>query len=162
METILIIKTPDHWLHVQRDISHLRRVWWQCLCEGGCEGHSIEQAPEPMPSSDRLWLETLWISFDFREKTVTLAKYMLRSGEYHFSQWVIEGSSDGLIREEPDQRSTQDLNGECIAKRITAIAEMRSLFAIWDFVRLGRTVVEKIIYSFPRLSSSAHFIEMRQ
>ena len=37
-----------------------------------------------------------WICFDFKEKTVRLTKYSLRSGVwFHPLHWVVEGSSDG-------------------------------------------------------------------
>jgi hypothetical protein len=53
-----------------------------------------------------------WISFDFKDRRVSLSHYTLKShnGKLHFPrQWVIEGSDDSTSWTELDSRSTSDL-----------------------------------------------------
>ena len=58
-----------------------------------------------------------WICFDFKDKTVRLTKYSVKSGGCHYlHDWVIEGSNDGSNWQELDRRNTQDLNEKFIAK----------------------------------------------
>jgi hypothetical protein len=60
-----------------------------------------------------------WIQFDFKESSVCLTDYRLKSdghGSHHLVQWEIEGSEDGNGWERIDARNTQDLNGNFITK----------------------------------------------
>ena len=42
--------------------------------------------------------EDSWICFDFKDKTVRLTKYSVKSGGCHYlHDWVIEGSNDGCL-----------------------------------------------------------------
>ena len=48
-----------------------------------------------------------WICFDFKDKTVNLTKYILKSGRSNdLRSWVIEGSNDGRTWDELDRRNT--------------------------------------------------------
>ena len=58
-----------------------------------------------------------WLCFDFKEKTVSLTKYSLKSGEdRHLVRWVMEGSNDGSSWEELDRRDTEELSEPWITK----------------------------------------------
>ena len=80
-----------------------------------------------------------WICFDFKDKTVSLTKYSLKSdgaGGGHLIQWVIEGSNDGGTWEELDSRNTQDLNGKYITKTYDC---QRTRSESYRYLRLRQT-----------------------
>jgi hypothetical protein len=58
-----------------------------------------------------------WIQFDFKDSSICLTDYTLKSGNTnHLLQWTIEGSNDGNAWECIDSQNTQDLNGSYVTK----------------------------------------------
>jgi hypothetical protein len=63
--------------------------------------------------------ENLWISFDFKDRRVSLSHYTLKShpGKGQFpKEWLIDGSNNFESWMELDRRSTRDLVGKSIVK----------------------------------------------
>ena len=98
-----------------------------------------------------------WICFDFKDKTVSLTKYSLKSDGWrwnHLIQWVIEGSNDGGSWEELDSRNTQDLNGNSITKTYDC-QSMRS--KSYRYLRLRQTGKNSSGWDYLRLSEIEFF-----
>jgi hypothetical protein len=81
-----------------------------------------------------------WISFDFKDKSVFLQHYTLKSagfGHHYFTQWEIEGSNDGNTWESLDSRNTRDLCGNYVVKTYECSKSKPEEF--FRFIRMRQT-----------------------
>jgi hypothetical protein len=81
-----------------------------------------------------------WICFDFKDRSVSLQHYTLKSsgqGAHFFVQWVIEGSNDGSTWKSLDIRNTRDLCGNYIAKTYSCPRVKSHEF--FRFIRMRQT-----------------------
>jgi hypothetical protein len=81
-----------------------------------------------------------WICFDFKEKSISLQHYTLKSGsltDHYFIQWAIEGSNDGRTWKSLDSQNTKDLCGDFITKAYKCSASNQNEF--FRFIRMRQT-----------------------
>jgi hypothetical protein len=84
-----------------------------------------------------------WIQFDFKESSVCLMDYRLKSDghdSHHLLQWEIEGSEDGNGWERIDTRNTQDLNGNFITKTFKCTSPESRFYRYIRLVQTGKNL----------------------
>jgi hypothetical protein len=94
---------------------------------------------------DSYWLSlnaaNSWICFDFKENSICLKNYTLKTDRWcltqiHLREWVIEGSNDNSTWTVLDKQNTEDLNGPSLVKTFGCSSESSQFFR---FVRLRQT-----------------------
>jgi hypothetical protein len=80
-----------------------------------------------------------WICFDFKEKSVSLQHYTLKSNNYRYFciEWVIEGSNDGNTWKVLDNRNARDLCGNSLVKTYECSTSKSNEF--FRFIRMRQT-----------------------
>jgi hypothetical protein len=82
-----------------------------------------------------------WIQFDFKDRSVSLSHYALKSDgddSCHLLQWGLSGSNDGNDWTILDERNTQDLNGNYVTKMFRC-NETSSVSQFYRDIRLTQT-----------------------
>jgi hypothetical protein len=82
-----------------------------------------------------------WIQFDFKDRSVSLSHYALKSdGQncHHLLQWQLSGSNNGNEWTIVDERNTQELNGNYVTKMYHCSATS-SVSQYYRYIRLTQT-----------------------
>jgi hypothetical protein len=82
-----------------------------------------------------------WIQFDFKDRSVSLSHYALKSDGNHGShllQWKLSGSNDGNDWTTVDERNTQELNGTYLTKMFCC-RPTSSVSQSYRYIRLTQT-----------------------
>jgi hypothetical protein len=114
---------------------------------------------------DNWWVSTSalnsWVSFDFKEKSVALQHYTLRSGgmEPFFISWRIEGSNDGRVWKSIDNRNTRELCGVFITKTYECSRAISGEF--FRFIRMRQTDKDSMNFDYLALCNIEFFGRVR-
>jgi hypothetical protein len=103
-----------------------------------------------------------WICFDFKDRSVALNRYTLKSNPYadsDFVSWVIEGSNDGSNWTTLDERNTRDLNGPGIVKTYLCSNDCSEFF---HYIRMRQTGRNSINHDRLTLTNIEFFGRVRE
>jgi hypothetical protein len=103
-------------------------------------------------------VENSWICCDFKDKSVLLRHYTLKSnyhGYHCFVQWQIEGSNDENTWKSLDSRETKDLWGKSMTKTYKCSKANSNEF--FRFIRMRQTGKDSSLQNFFMLSNIEFF-----